>query len=159
MPSICVNVRQRRIFADKSSIGSKNPAHELTNNWTTRRERSFRALCARPRPATDQSCPSDCRNSSRSDVGQRSGAYHRGRTQHLDVATRFRPRRLKSFSCSFGAHATVVASQSAGTSTYDRSSSAVDAQPSNLRVRMRSVRRISIDRATPEPPAAPSPYA
>ena len=115
LPSIHVKVRQRRIFADKSSIGSKNPAHELTNNWTTRRERSFRALCARPRPATDQSCPSDCRNSSRSDVGQRSGAYHRGRTQHLDVATRFRPGRLKSFSCSFGAHATVVASQSAGT--------------------------------------------
>src|SRR5207244_8947471 len=43
----------------------------------------------------------------------------------------------------------IDASQFGGILINDRSSSAVEAQPSSLRVRMRSVQRISIARATP----------
>ena len=48
---------------------------------------------------------------------------------------------------------------SAGASTYDRPRALVPATPSSVNVRTRSARRISIARATPGPPAAPSPYA
>ena len=46
---------------------------------------------------------------------------------------------------------------SAGTSTYDPSRSATDAQPSSFIVRTTSLRRISIARATPSSPAAARP--
>ena len=47
----------------------------------------------------------------------------------------------------------------AGTSMNERSRSWIDAQPRSFSVRTMSVRRISIARATPAPPAAPRPYA
>ncbi len=50
-------------------------------------------------------------------------------------------------------------SQLLATFTYERSSAAMDGQPSSLRVRSRSVRKISIARATPASPAAARPYA
>ena len=46
---------------------------------------------------------------------------------------------------------------SSGASTYDESSSFVEAQPRSFNVRTISVRRISIARATPACPAAPRP--
>lgn len=49
------------------------------------------------------------------------------------------------------------ASQLCGAFTYERSSSATDAQPSSRSVRSRSVRRISMARSTPASPAAARP--
>src|SRR5438093_11514514 len=99
--------------------------HEFTNNWITRGQRHFRRFCSRSSPATNQTCPSDNRNAPRSDVGKHLGVYHFRRTQYLDVATLVTPRDLTTF---------VIRhfSNSAETSTYDRSSWVTDEQPSSF---------------------------
>ena len=52
-----------------------------------------------------------------------------------------------------------ASSHPVGMPTYERSSPLTDSQPSNLSVRTRSVRRMSIALVTPAPPPAPRPYA
>lgn len=85
VPPSCLSFA-RHIFTDKSNIDSKNPPHEFTNKWITRRQYRVRAFCARPHSATDKTRSSARRNSSRTHVVERAGSYHCRRTEYLDVA-------------------------------------------------------------------------
>jgi hypothetical protein len=149
--------------------------HELSENWITRREHSLRNLCNWASRPTDYERPGYCRDAYDSN-GRKLDRSHRCRhSLYLVVATLIKIRDMKGIPTSFARHADSsrrsksktealagtghFPGQSAGISTQDRSNSAIDAQPSSLRVRTKSLRRISMARATPAPPAAPSPYA
>src|ERR1700730_8458602 len=88
----------------------------------------------------------------------RNLVFSRGRPENPGVGTQtLNLRNLRIISSMVAAsplcNLRIYLRQFEGTSTYERSSSATDVQPSNLRVRSTSARKISKARVTPGSPA------
>ena len=132
---------------------------ELTKNWIARRQRVVRDFCNCASAAVDQSSPGHRRNAHNPNERKLDRPDRCRHSLRVAVATGFATLNRSNDLTNHASHSLLghFESQSRGTSTYVASSSTTDAQPSSLSVRTRSERKISIARATPAPPAAPSP--